>query len=179
MSEFQTLTERAQDGDVLAFKEIFELLSNKLFAYALSHTKSRDDALDIVQETFIELWGALPRFSYKSDESFYGFVFIILKRRLARYYDKNSKVKQVPFDEEYVTESYEMEVEDYRHMHKFVKRLPFRYQEVLRLRYWADLPFKAIAEALDTNEQTAKVWHHRALQQLQELLGNTIYERQT
>lgn len=178
MSQFQALTERVKDGDVPAFQEIFNLLSDKLFAYALSHSSSRDDALDIVQDTFIDLWKAFPRFEYKNEESFYGFVFIILKRHLAKYYKNKNKIIEVPFDESYITETFEMDIEDYRNLHRFISNLPNRYQEVLRLRYWSDLPFKTIAEFLDTNEQTAKVWHHRALLQLQQLLGNNIYERQ-
>jgi len=58
-TELQKLIEKTKNRDERAFQAIFELLSNRLFKYALSRSKSRDDALDIVQETFVELWKAL------------------------------------------------------------------------------------------------------------------------
>ena len=64
------------------------MLSDRLFSYALAHTRNRDDALDLVQDTFIDLWGGLKKFKYKNDESFYGFVFLVLKRKLYRHYKK-------------------------------------------------------------------------------------------
>ena len=54
-SEFRSLVIGAKEREVTAFETIYQLLSDRLFAYALSHTSSRDDALDTVQETFIEL----------------------------------------------------------------------------------------------------------------------------
>ena len=77
----QDLIDDSRKGDQKAFRVLFDTLSNRLFTYALSHTRSRDEALDLVQETFIDLWSALPKFNYKNDESFYGFVFLILKRK--------------------------------------------------------------------------------------------------
>ena len=117
--------EKAGRGDEDAFQEIFEILSGELFSYALSHTKARDDALDIVQETFIELWKALPGFSYSNRHKLYGFVYIILKRRLYRYY--KHAVVAVELEDHHISESYEIEVEDYRYLHKLLTKLPKRY----------------------------------------------------
>ena len=165
--ELQNTVEKAQNRDCEAFREIFELMSGELFSYALSHIKSREDALDIVQETFIELWGALQKLSYRSRQEFYGFVYIILKRRLYRHYRKAGQ--SVELEERHVVDNYEIEVEDYRYLTKFIKTLPERYQELLRLRYWSSLSFREIALYMDIKETTAKVWHHRAIRKLQEV----------
>ena len=77
----ETLIASAKKGDKEAFQGIFDMLSDRLFTYALAHTRNRDDALDLVQDTFIDLWNALHKFQYKNDESFFGFVFLILKRK--------------------------------------------------------------------------------------------------
>jgi RNA polymerase sigma-70 factor, ECF subfamily len=156
---------QAKNGDTEAFRSIFELMSDQLFSYALSHTKSREDALDVVQETFIELWNAISGFSYQSREAFYGFVYIVLKRRIYRNYKKAGNT--VALEDQYLEESYEMDVEDYRHLYKFISNLPENYQELLRLRYWSSLPFRDIAACLNIKETTAKVWHYRAVKELQ------------
>lgn len=159
------LIKEAQNGSKEAFKGIFEHLSNKLFAYALTRTAGREDAMDIVQETFIELWEALKKFNYRSDEEFYGFVFIITKRKLYRYY--RQKPKTVYLDDNLIEESYEMEPNDYRYMVKHINSLTSNYQDLLKLRYWSGMTFGEIASALDITETTAKVWHHRAIKKLQ------------
>ena len=135
------------------------------FTYALAHTRSRDDALDLVQDTFIDLWNGINKFNYRNDESFYGFVFLILKRKLYRHYGK--RVNTVELDEKYITENYVLEVEDYRYLEKMMKTLPQKYQELLKLRYWSAFSFKEISAVMNVKEGTLKVWHHRAINKLQ------------
>jgi len=164
-TELQELLERAQKRDAQAFQEIFELLSDRLFKYAFSRSKSRDDALDIVQEAFVELWKALEGFTFHSEKEFYGFVFIILKRRIYRYH-KNSTTS-VELEEHHIAENFDdIEIEDYRYLEKNIKKLPKNYQELLRLRYWSALTYSEIASFMNIREGTAKVWHHRAIKSL-------------
>ena len=160
----QKYIEKARRGDEDAFQAIFEVLSGEIFSYALSHTKTREDALDIVQETFIELWKAFPKFSYSSHHEFYGFVYIILKRRLYRYYKR--AVTTVELEDHHISETHEIEVEDYRYLHELLLKLPERYQELFRLRYWSSLSFREIADRMNIKETTAKVWHHRAVKEI-------------
>ena len=166
----KTLVEKAQNGETEAFKGIYDLLSDRLFLYAASHTNERDDALDITQDTFIDIWKGLKRFEYSSDEELWGFAFIIMKRKLAKHY-RFRKVT-VSIEEGHIEDNYEMDVEDYRSLQKYIKKLSSTYQEVLKLRYWSQFSFSEIALVLDTKESTAKVWHHRALKELQEYLSS-------
>lgn len=175
-TQLHILVKEARNGSEEAFREIFELLSDRLFLYTLSHTKSREDALDIVQETFVELWVGLSKFSYRSDEEFYGFTFTILKRKLFRYY-KRAKYNTAPIEDYEMDASYEMEKEDYRYLLKQISSLAEKYQELLRLRYWSGMTFGEISSVLGISESAAKVRHHRAIQKLRVNLnnhGNTI-----
>lgn len=147
-----------------AFREIFEHLHARVFGYVLSHTPERDDALDITQEAFVDIWKALRKFSYKSDEEFYGFVFLVVKRKIARFY-KTRRVT-VPIDENITDKSFEEGHEDHRFLVKQVQTLTAKYQELLRLRYWGGMKLAEAAAVLGITEGTAKVWHHRALQEL-------------
>jgi len=163
------LVKRAKQGDEDAFHELFKQLSDRVFCYAHSRVSTRDDAIDVVQETFIELWKSLKTFQYRSEEAFYGFVFIILKRRSIKYY--KTQHETLPLDEEIVDEQYEVEREDYRHLLRHVNALAEKYQELLKLRYWSGMKFREIAGVLNIKETTAKVWHHRALRELKISLG--------
>lgn len=173
--ELKILVEKAQNGSKEAFRDIFDRLSNKFFAYIFSRTSNRDDALDIVQETFIELWNALNKFQYRSDETFYGFIFTITKRKLFRYYQ--SKHKVIPLSkvsEKYISQS-GIKQKDYRYILKHVNALAPKYQDLLRLRYWSGMTFPEIASVLNIKETTAKVRHHRALKSLKINLNKNDY----
>jgi len=175
-NDLAVLLRDAQQGSTEAFRAIFEHLSPRLFTYVFSRTSHRDDALDIVQETFIELWRALSNgFRYNSDEQFYGFVFVIAKRKLYRYF-KSKRVTN-PLNEHTIQETYEAEFDDYQSLFKHLNALTAHYRELLQLRYWSDMTFGEIASVMNVKEATAKVWHHRALKKLQILMqsyDNTI-----
>jgi RNA polymerase sigma factor (sigma-70 family) len=162
------LVSAAQLDDKEAFRGIFDHLSDRLFAYVVTRVPERDDALDIVQDTFIELWKALFNFQYKSNEQFYGFVFVIMKRRLYRYY--KTRHKTVPLDDNLFTENFEMKTDDFRFLLKNMSVLSPHHQEILRLRYWVGMTFGEIAATLHMREVTAKVYHHRAIKKLRLLL---------
>lgn len=173
--QLEKLIKEAKSGSKDAFRAIFERLSNKLFLYAASRTSSRDSAMDAVQETFIDLWKSLKKFEYISAESFHGFVFTIMKGKLSKYYKVKNQVVSLDEKTDAAACSFETKYEDYRHLFKHINSLEEHYQDVLRLRYWADMAFNEIALALNIQENTARVWHHRALQILKVNLNKQNY----
>ena len=54
------LVERANRGDVDAFELLYRRHRDWVVALAERHTGSRDDALDVLQETFAYLFGRFP-----------------------------------------------------------------------------------------------------------------------
>ena len=164
--ELKALVEKAQNGDRDAFKEIFDRLSDRFFAYTFSRTSNRDDALDISQEAFIELWNSLKRFKYRSDQSFYGFLFKIIKRKLYQYYKKKQKIISLDVLDEKQLVQPAAKQNDYGYILGYVNTLTSKNQDIIRLRYWSQMTFNEIAAVLNITETAAKVRHHRALQKL-------------
>lgn len=159
------------DGDEHAFHLLYERLNNALFKYILSRTKDRDDAADILQDVFVDLWKALENFSYTSEGQFYGFVFVITKRKLGRHY-KTKKVHD-EFDENSLEQSFELDVErkdDIRVLLEGIEQLGEKYRTVIELRYWSGLTFAEIGKLVGDKETTVKVRHHRALKLLEDIL---------
>jgi len=156
-------------GDMNAFHELYERLSQPVFGFVAARTNSRDDAKDILQDIFIDVWRALPKFSYSSDKELYSFVYTIAKRKLARYYKSQSKTIQ--YTEQYAQENYENINAESMSFLPIVQKLKPKYREVLELRYWSQLPFADIGKFLKTTETTVKVRHHRALLQLKTLIA--------
>ena len=69
------LVRRTREGDRDAFRELVERYQRRVGALALGMLRSRDDALDVVQETFAKAYQYLDRF--KGDSSFYTWLYRI------------------------------------------------------------------------------------------------------
>ena len=48
--------ENLKKGDVLSFDNIFKKYNKKVYYFALSYLKNREEAQDVVQEVFMNLW---------------------------------------------------------------------------------------------------------------------------
>jgi len=169
--DIENLIVLSTQGDETAFHELYEHLNNTLFKYIISRTGDRDTAIDLLQDFFIDLWRGLQKFTYSSEEQFYGFVFKIIKRKLSVYYKKRKTTIEI--DENDIEQSYERDVEladDLRILTNFVGKLKEKSRIVIELRYWSGLTFNEIGVVLNCKETTVKVRHHRALKDLQEIM---------
>jgi RNA polymerase sigma-70 factor (ECF subfamily) len=54
------LVRRAKEGDVPAFEALYRLYNNRIYNFAKQVTGSAEDAGDVVQDTFVRAWHALP-----------------------------------------------------------------------------------------------------------------------
>ena len=52
----QELLIRLKSGDILAFDQVYELYSHKLFSFVFNILKNEADVDDIVQEVFVKIW---------------------------------------------------------------------------------------------------------------------------
>lgn len=50
------VVENLKKGDVLSFDSIFKKYNKKVYYFALSYLKNREEAQDVVQEVFMNLW---------------------------------------------------------------------------------------------------------------------------
>ena len=85
-----TIVARAQDGDLPAFEHLVETYQGRLFRLAFRMLNDRGEAEDVVQETLIAGWRALPNLDQSS--AFGGWVYRtatnrcldVLRRRTAK-----------------------------------------------------------------------------------------------
>lgn len=154
-----------------AFKELYLGTIDKLFPFVLLRTRDRAVALDICQEVYVDLWKQTSRFVYSTDEEFFGYLFLIARRKL--YKHRRTYRELVSLDEQYdLPDSTASPPEDYRHLLGAVAKLKDRDRRVIELRYFAEYSFDEIARALSISEGNAKVIHHRAIAQLQMFVAN-------
>lgn len=169
--KIENLVILSSQGDKTAFHGLYDSLNDTLFKYIVSRTKDRDEATDLLQDVFIDLWRGLQKFSYSSENQFYGFVFTITKRKLSKHYKAGRTT--IELDENTPGQNYEMDVEkidDVRIMTEAINKLREKNRIVIELRYWSELTFSEIGTILNCKETTVKVRHHRALKTLEELM---------
>ncbi len=88
------LVQQARGGDRAAFRVLVERYQGKIAGLALGILRSRDDALDIVQETFVKAYQNLARF--KGESGFYTWVYRIAYNLCIDAQRRETKIAAVP-----------------------------------------------------------------------------------
>jgi RNA polymerase sigma-70 factor, ECF subfamily len=87
----------AKAGDELSFQTLFKRHRTRIFTLALRYTRIREDAEDIVQQTFEKAFVYLPRFEGKS--AFSTWLTRIAINESLMFLRKVRARREVPFDE--------------------------------------------------------------------------------
>lgn len=179
----EKLVEDCLGGSASAFEELVRRHTASVYRFVLRLLGAREDAEDVVQDTFVKAWRKLSRFD--SAELFRPWLFAIARNGAI---DHLRKKKGIPFSafesdngDNLLVESladggplpHEIfaRAETKAHLDTAIASLPAIYIEVLALRYESDLTFDDIGKALGRSLDTVKSQHRRALLLLRERLG--------
>ncbi len=167
--ELQSLVSSAQAGDEESFRVLFSMLSPRVFRFIRPRAKSREDALDVLQETFIDFWKGISSFSYKGDASLDAFLYTIASRKLNRIFrswKKDISLESLEDIEGSNDEQSSLKID----VLKALNLLKSKDKEILILRHLEGHSFSEISDLLRETENTLKVRHHRAILRLKQIL---------
>ena len=175
------LVERSRRGDREAFRALVERYQRKVAALALGMLRNREDALDIVQDTFTKAYQSLDKF--KGDSSFYTWIYRIgvnlcidHQRRESRYVqmgnDQNDAGEEViPPSPEDLERDQPFELarstEIGTHLVEAINELTPEHRAVILLREVDGLSYEEISQVLDCPKGTVMSRLHYARRQLQ------------
>jgi RNA polymerase sigma-70 factor (ECF subfamily) len=91
------LVRAAQRGDRAAFRVLVEKYQRRVYQLALSMLKDPDEAMDIVQETFVRVHRYLP--SFKGDSSFFTWTYRIAANLCLDVSRKKGRGERLEMDE--------------------------------------------------------------------------------
>jgi RNA polymerase sigma-70 factor (ECF subfamily) len=170
ISELEILIAESAKGNTLVFKELYDRLADRIFSYIRSRSRYREDALDIMQEVFVDFWKSLGTFKYVSEAKLYGFLYTIAIRRISKRYRSSRSQTSIEDVEDMLADNSDISlaVEASRAVDS-LRRLGDTDQKIISLRYYSGLQFAEIAEILGKNESAVKVRHHRAINKLQRI----------
>jgi RNA polymerase sigma-70 factor (ECF subfamily) len=167
---------REAQKDPLKFEPLFELYFDRLFAFFLTRTYDRPTAEDLTSRTFIKTFQALPR--YKIKGSFAAWIFTIARNTLNSYFRSAEYRLNKNLDEGRIGEldihntarQPFRDIENKIDLDRAIKRLTYKDQEILSLRYAAELSYENIGMILRKKPGAVKMAIHRALQRVKEMM---------
>jgi RNA polymerase sigma-70 factor (ECF subfamily) len=175
MPEHPLRTLLAEDRRLTAvgFQQLYALVQPKVFAFVQYRTTTREQAIDLTQDILLELYQALTLFVYRSDAEFYGFLFTITRRALARHYaHKHTKAALQQSDieiDETVSASDVSELE--LSVRQALEQLAEDERDIIVLHHWSRYTFAEIGVMVNMTEGAVRTRHHRARAKLAHLLA--------
>lgn len=159
-------------GDSQAQQMLYERYCARMFAVCFRYAKNRDDAEDMLQESFIKVFKYLEQ--YKGEGSLEGWIRKIVVHTCINSLKKNKKFKDsVDIDLAYSLKSNADDVPSLLQAKQIidcVRLLPIGYRTVLNLFAIEGFSHREIAVALDIEESTSRSQYTRAKAMLQNLL---------
>lgn len=159
------LVAAANEGDPHAFEALYRAHRDWVVALGYRFTGNRDDALDVLQETFAYFFGKFPGFELRA--SVRGFLFPVVRHQSISLARKRRKVVSLDAAKE-ADAGIELRFEPPLpgEFGRLIAALPTGQREVVRLRFALGLKLPEIAEALDVPVGTVKSRLHNALKTL-------------
>lgn len=163
----QRLLDSIGRGDMAAFEELYALHRDRLFALALRFTNTRQDAEDVLQETFAYLLSKLPGLQLRARLSTLLYPAIknlasAARRKTSRFASDSGALELQACVTEFPVG------DDREELARVLAGLSVEKREVLLLRVVDDLSMEEIAIALEVPQGTVKSRLHHALQWLRE-----------
>ncbi len=168
------LLERIKSGEKEAFAELVRLFQEKVFTMAYGFFHDREDALEIVQETFMRLHAKIGM--YRPEHSLHGWVYRLAHNLCIDHYRKHSKKRRRECGLDDVPEGRLPAAEDGRDdwesqrqldaIERAVEKLSLRQRSVFILKYRQGLKLQQVAETMAISLGTVKALHHRAIHRM-------------
>lgn len=170
------LIEQARQGDPSAWRTLYESTCDRLFAFLCYQIRDRDEARDILQETYLQAFRRLSTF--RGDAPFEVWLRAIalgraidwkrvILRRIKRTTTLDESNGPVAADHSAVR----FESED-RALSGALAKLSHHQRAALLLREWEGRSFSEIGALLACAEGTARVHHARARERMRAVLGD-------
>jgi len=168
LQEEKELVERAKT-DQEAFSQLYDYYFSRIFGYIFKRVGHRETVEDLVSEIFTKAFVNIEKFEYRG-YSFGAWLYQIATNHLIDYYRKKAKVGEIELEEGINYEDEKIKPEEQVDLKqtnvlvkKVVEQLPDKYQEILMLKFFAELSNQEIARVVGKNPNHVGVMIFRGL----------------
>ena len=172
----RVLVDKIKAGQILAFDQLFDRYSQRLYRFGRSLLKTHEDAEEVVQEVFLRVWK--KRNELLERNSFQSFLFtiaynVIIDHFRQRIQDK--KYEQFVLNQaqqNYINPQNELEYNDLKKvLEKAIHELPGRRKQIYQMSREKELSYKEIADRLQIKTKTVENHINLALRHIRKRLG--------
>jgi len=161
-------------GDTAAFRALFERYAPLLLRSMLRELYVREEANDLVQQTFLQLHRA--RLDFDSGQKLKPWLFTIALNLKREYFRRKKRRPERSLEGEAAVEPAvealgAAQVDARRTLGRALGALPADQREVIELHWFGGLDFPEVASVVGASVSAVKVRAHRGYVRLREVLG--------
>ncbi|MBU4439428.1 MAG: RNA polymerase sigma factor [Acetobacterium sp.] len=167
----EAIFSRIAENDMAAFEDFYRLTERTVYAFVLSTLKNHDDALDVVQDTYLKIRAAAHL--YKPMGKPMAWVFTIARNlsiSKLRFKQKNDSSIEVTDLENDMNFAYITDNEDRLVLQAALKILSDEETEIILLHAISGFTHREIASNLEMKLSTVLSKYHRGLKKLKKYL---------
>ena len=167
---------RCKGGDRDAFRHLVEQYQSEAIAHARAILANREDALDAVQEAFLDAFQALDRFDV--ERPFYPWFYTILRHRCLKLMAGRKRHMASSLDDTLVlAPAMEVPAEDVLALEHALLDLAPQERELITLKHLDGLSYRELAERLEIPLGTVMSRLYHARKRLHEQLSSKPIRR--
>lgn len=167
--QIENLVSKAQKGDHQAFSELVKLCQQKVFRYCYPMLTSRQDAEDIVQETFINAYQHLSQ--YKDEGNFIGWLMTIAYRLCLNKLKKDKRMfgllHKMTIEQPIMVIHHDEHIND--EIFKLLNHLKPRYRAIVILKVIQGFSYEEMSGILKDSPTNLRKQYERAKKKLQQI----------
>ena len=174
-----SIEKTAEAPSIGEFSDLYNDYFPKVFAYVYGRVQDKEVSLDIVSDVFEKAFMKVR--SLRSRDSFGSWLFTIARNEVSSHWRKEKPAQRAAQEAAIEKELYNqpkspedtlLHKERLAFLSGLVKQLPKREQEIIALKFDAELTNREIASVLNTSEVNVRVTIFRALRKLRERMQN-------
>lgn len=160
--------------DPACFKGLYEKYFKRIFLFVYHKVENRDEASDITSQVFLKAMQRLHQYQSRG-LPFSSWLYRIAINECTDFFRKNKRSKVVYVEElsfrnlfeEMFPEDIGEELE--KKLHLVLRELSEAELQVVELRFFEGMPFKVVAEILETTENNVKTKTYRILEKMRKI----------
>jgi RNA polymerase sigma-70 factor, ECF subfamily len=156
-------------GDRDAFRYVVERYQRQAVAHAAAILGNRDDAMDAVQEAFIDAFGALKRFD--ETRKFYPWFYVLLRNRCYKMIAGRKRHEAERIEDTVIFAPVGAPTEEVISLEMALMELEAEDRELITLKHLDGLSYEELAERLQITEGTVMSRLYHARKRLEEKLA--------
>jgi len=174
------IVNRCKQNDSKAQELLFTSYSKSLYGICCRYIKNRDDAEDVLQDSFIKIFLNLNKF--KAEGNFEGWMKRITVNTALTYLKEKQKIKFESADKLFIVDEVETDIEEdikAEYILECLNELPTGYRTIFNLYLVEGFSHKEIADQLGIKESTSRSQYSKARQYLIELINKKELGKKT